>query len=115
MPRLDAHLSVVMRNLSSSDPLEGPHKGLRHVIELALDLDRGHHGTDREPDGSALVNSSCAWLTLLRFHRCSPGPISQVCTIEPPAGFCIPITTFHLDRPTAMGLSTRLKDGDSSY
>jgi hypothetical protein len=61
-------LSIVVRNPSSSDPLEGPLKDLRRVIELGLDLDRGHHGTDRKN--------------------------SWVC---------------------AMGLSTRLKDGNSSY
>ena len=53
MHRLDAHLSIVMRTLSSSDPLEGPLKDLRRVIELAVDLDCGHHGTDRETDGFA--------------------------------------------------------------
>jgi hypothetical protein len=66
-------LSIVMGNPSSSDPLEGPLKDLRRVIELAIDLNRGHHSTDRETDGfepcsivpvrACVVLSGCALIT----------------------------------------------------
>ena len=117
-------LSIVMGNPSSSDPLEGPLKDLRRVIELAIDLDRGHHSTDREADGF----EPCSTVPVRAYVVLSGGALvtRELCTRVYRYMSALPSTKVggimveqalrcQEDRGHGLGLHTRLKDGNSSY